>query len=320
MKTVDVCFVAIGTRSTGYGHITRIIEVFEAFRPQATAVCLIRTDDEGMQLIHTAPDLHAVTSDRDLLAKLADVEWRLIVCDFLDTSEDVLSLISCRTGFIASISPISIANQMADVVITRVPVKDKLKGVNLHGSNYIITSSEKQQYPSERLSIGVNFGGSDPEDQLTDFVRKISTKNHKIGLALVLGPGYRGSFSSIFDNLIKNKDIDFSVSQSASKFWEILGCQDLLVLSGGMALYESIDRAIPAIAYLPNIQSLELIPADLRDRRIPWIAHTVEECVSRISQVYNDREMLVLQKKSLMSVDFSCNTQNLVRALTPYVK
>ena len=320
MITVDVCFVAVGTRSTGYGHITRTIEVFQAFRSQATAVCLIRTDDEGLQLIHTAPDLHAVKSDRDLLAKLAGLRWRLIVCDFLDTSEDVLSLLKCRTSFIASISPISTVNQLADVVITRVPLKDKLKGVNLHGSNYIITGSEKQPYPSERLSIGVNFGGSDPEDQLTDFVREISTKTHKLGLALVLGPGYRGSFSSIFDTLIKNKDIDFSVTQSASKFWEILGCQDLLVLSGGMALYESIDKAMPAIAYLPNIRSLELIPADLRERGIPWIAHTVEDCVDRISEIYDNRNMLELQKKSLSRIDFSCNIQNLVSALTLYVK
>jgi spore coat polysaccharide biosynthesis predicted glycosyltransferase SpsG len=320
MKKVDVCLVAIGTRSTGYGHITRTIEIFDVFRARAKTVCLIRTDEEGLQLVPSIPGLHAVTSDQDLLKNLAKLQWRLVACDFLEVSAEVMSMITNNSPRIASVSPISTVNELADVIITRIPVNGPIKGVNLHGSRFAIANSRKNQDDPQRLSVGINFGGSDPEDQLTEFVRGISKTDCKVDLAVVLGPGYRGSFSRIFDSLIENPNIDFSVNQSASRFWEILECQDVLVLSDGMALYESIRKSVPAIAFLPAIDRLRLIPDDLKQRGVPWITHTVSECITKLEEIYIDRQTLEQQKLRLSGVDFSCNTEYLVGALASYVE
>jgi len=320
MHKVDVCLVAIGTRSTGYGHITRIIEIFDVFRARANTTCLIRTDEEGLQLVPSISGLHAITSDVELLDKLADLQYSLVVCDFLDASTEIMSMIMTDYSRIASVSPISTVNELADVIITRIPVSGSIKGVNLHGSRFVIAHSRKKQDQSQRLSIGVNFGGSDPEDQLSEFVRAISKTDHHIDLAMMLGPGYRGRFSRIFDSLIENPNIDFSVHQSASKFWEVLEFQDVLVVSGGLALYEAIHKTVPAIAFLPEIGRLDLIPDDLKERGVPWVAHTVADCVSKLAEIYNDRQILEQQKACLSGVDFSRNTQHVVEVLAEYVE
>lgn len=196
---VNVCLIAIGTRSTGYGHITRTIEIFEIFRQRVNAICLIKTDNEGLQIVPSIPGLYATTSDQELLNKLSSVECSLLVCDFLDASVNIKSMIINNNSKVASVSPISTINEVADVIITRIPVSGPIKGLNLHGSRFTITYSRRKKYQKKRLSIGVNFGGSDPEDQLSEFVKAISNTDYRIELSMMLGPGYRGNFSSIFD-------------------------------------------------------------------------------------------------------------------------
>jgi len=320
MKKVDVCFVAIGIRSMGYGHVTRAIEIFDLFRTQTNTVCLIRTDDDGLLLVPAIPGLHAFTSEEGFLSKLGEIRSSLAVCDFLSASVEVMSIIITNSSRIASVSPISNVNEVADVVVTRAPVSGAVKGVNYYGSQFAIAHSRKIQDRPKPLSIGVNFGGSDPEDQLSEFVREISRTDQRLDLTLMLGPGYRGRFASIFDSLIVNKSIDFSVHQSASKFWEILEFQDVLVLSGGLSLYEAIHKKLPAIVLVPEIDKLALIPEDLKDHGVPWIAQTIGECIGKLDEIYHDRQIVEQQKARLRGIDFSRNTENVVEALAKYVE
>ena len=320
MQNFDAIFVAIGTRCTGYGHITRTIEVFNMFRNRAKATCIIRTDDDGLQLVPDIPGALAVTTDQDFLIQLARLKSKLVVCDFLAATTEILSILTANSQSLASISPLSSVNETADIVISRAPVNGPLRGINLHGSQYVIAHSRKPPDSPERLSVGVNFGGSDPEDQLSDFVNGISGTSQMLDLTMMLGPGYRGKFSGIFDSLIENPNIDFSVHQSASKFWDILGLSDMLVVSGGLALYEAIHKNIPAIALLTEPGKAALIPSDLRRQGIPWIVQTVDECIGKIMEVYRDRSILVEHRNRLLNVDFSVNTQNVVGVLAGYVE
>lgn len=319
MQKVDTCFVAIGTRSTGYGHITRSIEIFDLLRKSTNSVCLILTDEDGIKLVPDIQGLYPLTSEQELLQRLHGLRSSLVICDFLQASADVFSELKNTSSRIASVSPISTINEIADIVITRVPVSGSVKGINLHGSRFVIAHSREKKDNLRRLTIGVNFGGSDPEDQLTEFVKGISQTRHSVDLTIMLGPGYRGKFSSIFDSLIENPNIDFSAHQSASRFWELLDSRDVLIVSGGLALYEAIHRKVPAIAYLPEKEKVALIPEDLLERGVPWITHTMDGCIDKLRAIYNNREIIEEQKKRLRHIDFLNNTENVVAALVDFI-
>jgi spore coat polysaccharide biosynthesis predicted glycosyltransferase SpsG len=320
MQSVDTCLVAIGTRSTGYGHITRSIEIFDLLRRSTNSVCLILTDEDGIQLVPDIQGLYPLTSEQELLQSLNGLRSSIIICDFLQASAAVFSGIKNTSCRIASVSPISTVNEIADIVITRVPVSTPVTGINLHGSRFVIAHSHKKEDNPQRLTIGVNFGGSDPEDQLSKFVQEISRTKHFLDLTIMLGPGYRGKFSSIFDCLIENPNIDFSAHQSTCRFWELLAYRDILIVSGGLALYEAIHRKVPAIAFLPEREKTALIPEDLVGRGVPWIAHTIDECLGKLRAIYEDREILEAQKKELLKIDFSSNTKNVVEALVNFIR
>ena len=140
-----------------------------------------------------------------------------------------------------------------------------------------------------------------------------------ITLNILIGPGYRGRFSSVFDALIENTKIDFIVNRTPANFWEHLSDADILVLSGGLTLYEALERGIPVIALMPDPTKVALMPPELRVLESPRIVTSPAECVEEIVRIALNPEELKRQKRSIAGITFEGNEKNVLSVLGRYV-
>lgn len=319
MSDGSFVILAIGTRETGYGHITRALALYEATEQQEV-VFLALVDRGGKAFLPLSGSVKSYTSSLELTKKLDNCATNLIVCDFLHADETILKSIGRIQAKIISISPISNINSAADLVITRAKIdNDGHKGSNLFGLEYLFLPQQKKSDGVSKIRVGINFGGSDPEDLLFELLKKLSELQLPLALTVLIGPGYRGRFATIFDSLIENSYIDFAVHKSPAEFWEHLSDVDILILSGGLTLYEALERGIPAVALMPDQTKIRLIPPELRALDFPRIVKTPAECISEITQIVQNPSELEERKRLIAGITFQGNAQNILAVINQYV-
>ena len=320
MSHESFAIVVIGTRDTGYGHVTRALALYEAAERSQNVALFALVDQGGKALLPSSPSITPLSSTAELTNELESCAANLLVCDFLEGAEELLELIKQRGGKIISISPISNINSIADLVITRVELDSRgFAGRNLFGLQYLFLPEKDNQYDPKKLRIGINFGGSDPEDLLFELLSNCSQLALPLALNILIGPGYRGRFASVIDSLIENSHLDFTINKTPTEFWSHFSDMDLLVLSGGLTLYEALERSIPVIALMPDPTKVSLIPRELRALAFPRVVTTPAECVEEIKKIALSPDELEIQKRSISGITFKGNVENVLAVIAQYV-
>ncbi|XXK29953.1 hypothetical protein ACMAY7_10650 [Rhodobacteraceae bacterium nBUS_24] len=310
--------MAIGSSDTGYGHLTRCYSLFSDISNLEPSRFIALTDEGGRNLLGNVSGDFFLESIH-FIELLQTLNRATIVCDLLTASQDVLKCLRDTAKNLISISPVSDVNNFCDCIISRVTPKTSNCDSLYIGEHFVLLGKEILNEKRNYLTVGVNFGGSDPENKTGAFIKQISSLEFHLDLKVIVGPGFDGNFAESINDLIKNKKIMFEIIRHPHKFWAVMADCDVVFLSGGISLYEAIQRNIPSVIVSNNNVTQSLIPDNIKKNGLPLDIISMDDINILIRKLDQNREIL---RENIMRADyfdFKGNYKNYWKVIKSYV-
>ncbi len=274
MENIKVYIITEGSSSIGFGHITRMLSIYQAFEEKGIKPkFIINGDDTILDLIKdTEYEIYNWLENKDkLLSEIKNTDIAII--DSYLANKELYERISKVVKVPVYYDDNNRINYPCGVVVNGniyakeldYPKKDCIK--YLLGLEYLPLRKEFWEVPEKKIkdkveSIMITFGGDDLRN-LTPKVLNFLTKNYpNLNKYVVIGKGFKNiqEIENVADgktNLIFNAD--------AKKMKEIMLKSDIAISAGGQTLYELIRVGVPTISIIVvdnqinNVRKLEKI-------------------------------------------------------------
>lgn len=243
----------MGGRETGFGHVARMIPIYDAFERASISCCFFIKGDGGLEGI--LEGRKAVTTN---WVESFDPDGfgaeDIILIDTLEPPVEFIDRAEKRTQKVYFISDsIDTPNYPFRVINWRVgPVSgDKQNG--LYGESYVplrdaVTATKREAAKGDKLQVVLSMGGSDVLNlipfTLELFVMKFQMEIHFKAIIRSFHPEY--------DQLKRRyaNQVEFLTDMPADQLFPAISDCDFAIASGGHSIYEFAYLGIPVIHVL----------------------------------------------------------------------
>ena len=236
IKTVVFC--VIGRQSVGMGHVYRALTI--AGDMAKHNIIFICKSEDDLAISHIRAHNYPVTVG-DYLEAMADIQPDLVINDILDTDEQYIKSIPCKT---VNFEDLGSGAKYASAVINDLYGDGGYSGY----AYYCLRDEFLYTKPApEEGRILVTFGGVDERNLTCEAVRQL--KGCKLTVITGLGYTHHGELRSLLNDDIEH----ISATGNMAKYMAKAHCA---VTSGGRTVYELLSMGVPTLVCCQNKREL----------------------------------------------------------------
>ncbi|AEA34591.1 UDP-2,4-diacetamido-2,4,6-trideoxy-beta-L-altropyranose hydrolase [Hippea maritima] len=272
MKTVKVGILTEGSNSIGFGHITRCLSLYQAFKKKnIKPKFFINGDDSIIELIKDTnfEVIDWLKMRKEVFDKLKDFDI-VIIDSYLADKEfyDELSKLVKLPVYMDDNKRIDypkgvVINGNIHAKELNYPKKDGV--IYLLGTEYTPLRKEFWDVPEKTIrekvqSVMITFGGEDAKNMTPKILRLLSENYPELKKNVVIGKGFR----NIEDiKAVADKNTNLIYYPDAEGMKQIMFDADIAISAGGQTLYELARVGVPTIAIaiadnqLGNVRTFE---------------------------------------------------------------
>lgn len=255
LQKKKVAIYVNGNNKRGLGHIYRALEIADEFYTKPDIYYDINQTNVKM-FGFTTHNLIGVNGFGELLSKLQEKEYNLLINDVLTTSIDYMIAIkkTLLNAKIVNFEDDGEGIYKADLVFNALYQQSNLSNVKVGEKYYIVSKLFMFYHPidiKENVrTIFISFGGADPQNYSDRMLNIISNKKkyEKLHFIVVLGRAKNNVEALMNYNKYDNIDVLFDVKNMP----DLMSKCDIGITSRGRTGYELAVLGIPTIAMAQN--------------------------------------------------------------------
>lgn len=255
LQKKKVAIYVNGNNKRGLGHIYRALEIADEFYTKPDIYYDINQTNVKM-FGFTTHNLIGVNGFGELLSKLQEKEYNLLINDVLTTSIDYMIAIkkTLPNAKIVNFEDDGEGIYKADLVFNALYQQSNLSNVKVGEKYYIVSKLFMFYHPidiKENVrTIFISFGGADPQNYSDRMLNIISNKEkyEKLHFIVVLGRAKNNVEALMNYNKYDNIDVLFDVKNMP----DLMSKCDIGITSRGRTGYELAVLGIPTIAMAQN--------------------------------------------------------------------
>lgn len=255
LQKKKVAIYVNGNNKRGLGHIYRALEIADEFYTKPDIYYDINQTNVKM-FGFTTHNLIGVNGFGELLSKLQEKEYNLLINDVLTTSIDYMIAIkkTLPNAKIVNFEDDGEGIYKADLVFNALYQQSNLSNVKVGEKYYIVSKLFMFYHPidiKENVrTIFISFGGADPQNYSDRMLNIISNKKkyEKLHFIVVLGRAKNNVEALMNYNRYDNIDVLFDVKNMP----DLMSKCDIGITSRGRTGYELAVLGIPTIAMAQN--------------------------------------------------------------------
>lgn len=255
LQKKKVAIYVNGNNKRGLGHIYRALEIADEFYTKPDIYYDINQTNVKMFGFITH-NLIGVNGFGELLSKLQEKEYNLLINDVLTTSIDYMIAIkkTLPNAKIVNFEDDGEGIYKADLVFNALYQQSNLSNVKVGEKYYIVSKLFMFYHPidiKENVrTIFISFGGADPQNYSDRMLNIISNKKkyEKLHFIVVLGRAKNNVEALMNYNKYDNIDVLFDVKNMP----DLMSKCDIGITSRGRTGYELAVLGIPTIAMAQN--------------------------------------------------------------------
>lgn len=255
LQKKKVAIYVNGNNKRGLGHIYRALEIADEFYTKPDIYYDINQTNVKM-FGFTTHNLIGVNGFGELLSKLQEKEYNLLINDVLTTSIDYMIAIkkTLPNAKIVNFEDDGEGTYKADLVFNALYQQSNLSNVKVGEKYYIVSKLFMFYHPidiKENVrTIFISFGGADPQNYSDRMLNIISNKKkyEKLHFIVVLGRAKNNVEALMNYNKYDNIDVLFDVKNMP----DLMSKCDIGITSRGRTGYELAVLGIPTIAMAQN--------------------------------------------------------------------
>ena len=255
LQKKKVAIYVNGNNKRGLGHIYRALEIADEFYTKPDIYYDINQTNVKM-FGFTTHNLIGVNGFGELLSKLQEKEYNLLINDVLTTSIDYMIAIKKTIPNAKSVNFEDDGEGIykADLVFNALYQQSNLSNVKVGEKYYIVSKLFMFYHPidiKENVrTIFISFGGADPQNYSDRMLNIISNKKkyEKLHFIVVLGRAKNNVEALMNYNKYDNIDVLFDVKNMP----DLMSKCDIGITSRGRTGYELAVLGIPTIAMAQN--------------------------------------------------------------------
>ena len=255
LQKQKVAIYVNGNNKRGLGHIYRALEIADEFYTKPDIYYDINQTNVKM-FGFTTHNLIGVNGFGELLSKLQEKEYNLLINDVLTTSIDYMIAIkkTLPNAKIVNFEDDGEGIYKADLVFNALYQQSNLSNVKVGEKYYIVSKLFMFYHPidiKENVrTIFISFGGADPQNYSDRMLNIISNKKkyEKLHFIVVLGRAKNNVEALMNYNKYDNIDVLFDVKNMP----DLMSKCDIGITSRGRTGYELAVLGIPTIAMAQN--------------------------------------------------------------------
>jgi len=264
---MKVFIITEGTKNTGFGHITRCLSLYQAFKERGILPEFIINGDNNIEYL------------------LKDVNYQIF--NWLDEKSKLFEMIKdADIAIIDSyLADISVYNTLSELVKLSVYIDDNKRlnypkgivvnggiyaeeliyphtnGVTyLFGTKYTPLRKEFWEVPEKKIkekieSIMVTFGGDDAKNMTPKIMNLLNKEYSALKKNIVIGKAFN-NIEEIKKNTDKNTNLIYY--PDAEKMKKVMLNSDIAISAGGQTLYELASVGVPAIGVCIAVRKIYL--------------------------------------------------------------
>ena len=263
LKRKLIVIVVIGNNNVGMGHVYRTLMLAnELINHKIIFIC---EDTEKLAYNYISQYNYEIITAKsnELIKTIYSQNPDMVINDILDTSADYILQLKKRIPCVINFEDMGLGAEAADLVINalyphQIPQRHILAGPKYFClRDEFIHINKRDRSPSIK-NIFISFGGVDSENITCRVVKLVSnlTKDMKITINIVLGPGYQhvNKLKSITKNL--NNSI-INVINKTNKISEYINSSDLAITSAGRTALELYSLKVLTIVIPQNLRETQ---------------------------------------------------------------
>ena len=255
LQKKKVAIYVNGNNKRGLGHIYRALEIADEFYTKPDIYYDINQTNVKM-FGFTTHNLIGANGFGELLSKLQEKEYNLLINDVLTTSIDYMIAIkkTLPNAKIVNFEDDGEGIYKADLVFNALYQQSNLSNVKVGEKYYIVSKLFMFYHPidiKENVrTIFISFGGADPQNYSDRMLNIISNKKkyEKLHFIVVLGRAKNNVEALMNYNKYDNIDVLFDVKNMP----DLMSKCDIGITSRGRTGYELAVLGIPTIAMAQN--------------------------------------------------------------------
>lgn len=255
LQKKKVAIYVNGNNKRGLGHIYRALEIADEFYTKPDIYYDINQTNIKM-FGFTTHNLIGVNGFGELLSKLQEKEYNLLINDVLTTSIDYMIAIkkTLPNAKIVNFEDDGEGIYKADLVFNALYQQSNLSNVKVGEKYYIVSKLFMFYHPidiKENVrTVFISFGGADPQNYSDRILNIISNKEkyEKLHFIVVLGRAKNNVEALLNYNKYDNIDVLFDVKNMP----DLMSKCDIGITSRGRTGYELAVLGIPTIAMAQN--------------------------------------------------------------------
>lgn len=250
---MKVCLLTEGSRDIGFGHITRCISIYQAFKKYNFKPLLIVNGDES--IVNYYDDI-VIMDWLNESEKLFDIVGNsdIIIIDSYIAPKEVYDKFSTITKLLVSIDDNNRIEYPEGIIINGSINAPSINytcnnGVYLLGPEYVPLRNKfwgKIRKPIRKTlnSVMVTFGGEDSANLTPKLLRLLRKHYPEFEKRIVIGSGFDNVDE--INNLVDNKT-ELYHNLNAAQMKQLMIESDIAISAGGQTIYELAKIGIPCI-------------------------------------------------------------------------
>ncbi len=254
---MKVVLITEGSRTIGFGHITRLTGIYHAFEEKGIMPKFyVNGDDTTSSLLagKSVEIINWIDNESSLFEKIKDAD--IAVVDSYLANLEFYKKLSEMVGLLVSIDDNIRLPYPNGVVVNGTFESEnwqfnKIEGVTyLFGSQYMPLRKAFWNIPEKKIcdtvqSLMITFGGEDFRNMTPKVLKGLNEAYPNIRKKVIIG----SAFNHVKEiEEYKNENVELIFSPDANDMKKIMLESDIAITAGGQTLYELAGCGVPAIA------------------------------------------------------------------------
>lgn len=253
---IKVCFITEGNAEIGFGHISRCISLYQAFKEKnITAYFIVNGDSTIKQLLDVKKHyiFDWIKYNDKLFEKIKKADIAIIDSYLADLS--LYKQISQKVKVSVYIDDALRLDYPPGVVINSSITQNNFKNLNkqdviyLVGSEYFMLKKGFWSISTKKVNENLNFimitfGGSDDTNFTPRILKKIKETFPNLKLNVIIGKGFQ-NISDIESFIDKNCKLIYY--PTADEMKKVMIKSDIAITAGGQTMHELASVGVPSV-------------------------------------------------------------------------
>ena len=299
------------------GHAYRGLTIADSMLGNDLMFCAYQSDPVVWELIRNRGyEVSDASSEKALLDWVHQVNPNVVVCDILDTNQDIIRNLQASGAFVVTFEDLGSGSYQANLVFNALYELTSPPDNHRFGANYVCLPASFHAIPPgpfrrDAQMVLVTFGGTDTCNLTVlacGAMTRLVEEGYLESVIVVLGPGYAHDaefqdFLSILPPHIRGR---IEVHRSVQNMAALISKADVAITSNGRTVYELAAMGVPSLCMAQNDRETSHLFARYSEGFEylgMGLAVTEDRVYEAMRRILSDNEMRRRMREALQNVD-----------------